>query len=80
MKSEHTPGPWKMVRSGRIVKEPTRTSIGGVICTIANHSHPQSRANARLIALAPEMYSALKALIEGDSLNNFCKKHLEKAL
>ena len=23
---------------------------------------------------------SLKALIEGDSLNNFCKKHLEKAL
>lgn len=55
--SKHTPGPW--LRMGR--------SIGngaGEIATVWGLRDERAIANARLIAAAPEMLAALKAIVD----------------
>jgi len=59
---KHTPGPWhigKRYPSGAIYDEK-----GGEICGFSNLLHPaEIAANARLIAAAPDLLSALRALV-----------------
>lgn len=62
MADEHTPGPWDVQPpfSGM----PSRwlvTSADGVVCDLGLNCGPQP-ANAQLIAAAPEMLAALKAI------------------
>jgi hypothetical protein len=57
--TQHTPGPWRIGDAGFTVFGPPKP--GALAETIAP---VKSRANARLIAAAPEMLAALEALLD----------------
>ena len=56
--SKHTPGPWEM--RGLTIFEPGKVALS--IASITQHE-PNARANARLIAAAPDILEALKGLL-----------------
>lgn len=58
MTTKHTPGPWASV--GTTVQA---ESIRGADCQDAELSQEQHRANARLIAAAPELLEALENVL-----------------
>lgn len=68
MTSQHTPGPWYVTPDACAVYE--KDGLGyraDTICHIVGH--PFTRANARLIAAAPDMLAALeRAADELDSI------------
>lgn len=58
-KAKHTPGPWDE-NNGRVFR-----GNSGSICILTDqHSFVEYRANARLIAAAPELLEALQSIIE----------------
>lgn len=58
-KAKHTPGPWDE-NNGRVFR-----GNSGSICILTDqHSFGEYRANARLIAAAPELLEALQSIIE----------------
>lgn len=59
--SNHTPGPWFVGETWKL--RPPIYCNTGEICT-TEHGQEDSRANARLIAAAPELLEALKELVE----------------
>lgn len=62
--SAHTPGPWKVGDYGRILSLDGQTiEVEGVALPMV--STPVSKANARLIAAAPEMLKELKRSADG---------------
>jgi len=86
---KHTPGPWRHDYYGRY-DDFIRDGEGNVIAHIgANRSNvEENTANARLIAAAPQMYEALRAMIahrQHDYLDNeiepyaACVAAIEKA-
>lgn len=60
--SKHTPGPWQVVSGGISVDG----ADGSLICSMTEYKKPTPRqqANARLIAAAPELLEAVKAIAE----------------
>ncbi|MFA6509963.1 MAG: hypothetical protein WCV62_05860 [Candidatus Peribacteraceae bacterium] len=68
----HTPGPWIVVDNvGEFaIDSPVESNNGDEsieVCMISHQDEdPQVRANARLIAAAPELLEALKELIDGE--------------
>lgn len=69
MKTEHTPGPWKLIPADGITfKWPAiqRGEEGGFV--VKGRSDLQAKADAHLIAAAPDMLECLK-LIMGNSTN-----------
>lgn len=64
VQAQHTPGPWEVL-AGTIVQEqnngPTITSLKESLDD-RHHDFFEIRANARLIAAAPELLEALKEL------------------
>ena len=85
MQTKHTPGPWRLTESGdAIVSADGGTLIvetgqdywknleaaaAGASSDIAKRHLPQVRANARLIAAAPELLEALVAILETADLS-----------
>lgn len=65
--SEHTPGPWTVVVSGLAVwsisKPPGQNGVIA-LCDSVARPYAENKANARLIAAAPELLAALEALYE----------------
>jgi hypothetical protein len=62
----HTPGPWEASR-WRVCYGVLPGQRIGVICDVATNKEsrtPESEANARLIAAAPDLLAACKAAIE----------------
>jgi hypothetical protein len=59
--TQHTPGPWRIGDAGFTVFGPPKP--GALPETIAP---VKNRANARLIAAAPELLEALEALLDRD--------------
>ena len=58
----HTPGPWKAITGGadaKVVCPDGRSFLIGDIIY-----HDENKANANLIAAAPELLAALKALMD----------------
>lgn len=61
---KHTPGPWRydvqnhQIRTG----EPTERRFSGELISTVSPLNPEMLANGALIAAAPEMLSALKAI------------------
>jgi hypothetical protein len=61
---KYTPGPWTAEANG-VFKDKQRNPIASVYDPEhTNHLTDIAKANAQLIAAAPEMYEALKAIIE----------------
>lgn len=68
MKTQHTPGPWFHGDTGQIWSNEHR--IGVAYLTDYAKRLPQE-ANAKLIAAAPEMLDALKALMHAYASREF---------
>jgi hypothetical protein len=65
--SKWTPGPWRIGDAGTtIFGPPNGTPFPKMIASITNNPFPSKsqRANARLIAAAPQLYQALLALTQ----------------
>lgn len=86
MKAQHTPGPWNCHQPGfkGIVSGVVRDKQNRFVATTAspntgeyNRDETEVDANARLIAAAPELLEALKAIVElnifNDSIKGFDK-------
>lgn len=58
-KISHTPGPWEA--RGLTVFEPSKTALS--VATATQHQ-PHAKANARLIAAAPDMLASLRAMVD----------------
>jgi len=66
--SKHTPGPWKTFASGNgvwkgAVLAQDRTPVATVSACAARQRERSQRANLNLIAAAPDLLEALKALV-----------------
>lgn len=82
METKHTPGPWKVCglradseawRDGNIISDVTYDTIA--LCNKTASTvmlDGQLEANARLIAAAPELLEALKALLAYDEQDAGC--------
>lgn len=72
--TKHTPGPWRIV-SGIDVVDFYDYSI----CSVAtsNKTQAERKANARLIAAAPDMYDALKNIMHGIDTGAITSDHDE---
>jgi len=60
--ANHTPGPWEAHENGHIYAE-ERASAVARIFENSYHRDGEAQANARLIAAAPDMLTALEAMI-----------------
>ena len=60
MSAAHTPGPWKYMKRGLLVKADESAIIARVLFASGKRRTDVDRANARLIAAAPELLAALK--------------------
>lgn len=59
MKAEHTPGPWGVAIGKRT--SVVRLGVTGPAVALCNYDNgPQEKANARLIAAAPDLLAALQ--------------------
>lgn len=73
--AKHTPGPWEVLDGTRVgVTLPSLTEGCGYDshCIALTYGHDQridARANARLIAAAPELLEALRNYVDGCSLS-----------
>ena len=87
MSSKHTPGPWTIKATHSSIE--VRPAKGAPICEIVTHDSAgavadpaQDRANAVLIAAAPDLLEALKTRLdytihaEGDTLED-CKSRMD---
>lgn len=66
--ASHTPGPWALHRPGSMRACDGRHDTENGCCTIVeaeilNMPRAEAEANARLIAAAPELLAALKAMV-----------------
>ena len=62
-KSQHTPGPWKVRIHGNF-QQSILDSIGTRILAMVDNTDNQDKANAHLIAAAPELLEACKAALD----------------
>ena len=67
MTDKHTPGPWKAQSHQRASLAEASVEIesksGRTICDMGDYPNDEDRANARLIASAPEMMELLKRAV-----------------
>lgn len=64
--AKHTPGPWR-ISWGRNGTYPLAVDNGSanVVTSFGRPSNPEARANAHLIAAAPELLDVLKTFVAG---------------
>lgn len=68
----HTPGPWHVLNNGYCVGGPPSVQLadpigaGVAMCCMAARSPDETAANARLIAAAPELLEACRAMVAWD--------------
>lgn len=82
-KSKHTPGPWGIDDYNRVVAEDGNPIVvNGLAIPLVNT--PESKANARLIAAAPELLEALMladAALSGANMNmNVVQRKVQGAI
>ena len=65
MKTQHTPGPWRIIQEGRLITG-NRPELDTPIALL-NSAHAlteaESKANAALIAAAPDLLQACECLV-----------------
>lgn len=65
--SAHTPGPWRFYDdSNGVTNRIEIVAVGKTVARIYHSVQTEDLPNARLIAAAPELLEALKALSEAD--------------
>jgi hypothetical protein len=64
--SKHTPGPWYVDDLGANIRcNPDDDDFGTIVATMESSRSPdETKANARLIASAPDLLAALDLLVE----------------
>ena len=64
--SEHTPGPWRVETRGGMAGREVRAVATYVVATVNTTSNDEGNreANARLIAAAPELLTALREMVK----------------
>lgn len=62
MSSGYTPGPWHTGGDGRIVYNAAGWAVCNAVTFHQRHQGDEDRANARLIAAAPELLATLEGL------------------
>jgi hypothetical protein len=71
-KTKHTPGPWQWYRYGKSknspVKVETAEKVVAEIIWCGHGNHATRIANARLIAAAPDLLEALRAVLRDCNL------------
>lgn len=80
--SKHTKGPWEMHENpdGLPVIAKDFNDIAHIRADGPNIEGPEILANAKLIAAAPDMYEALKALFNEPFIKEFYESHKNKDL
>ena len=63
--ARHTPGPWRAMPDGAIQKDAAMPTGAAVIAYTRHADEKTMRANARLIAAAPDLLAALRLLLDG---------------
>jgi hypothetical protein len=56
-KKQHTPGPWIIPDGKQLISAKGADCGRFTICVMNNHHRPEQSANARLIALSPDLYA-----------------------
>ncbi|MDO9402079.1 MAG: hypothetical protein Q7T46_11630 [Polaromonas sp.] len=64
MSAAHTPGPWSQDKYGGVVTHSGRMLVAEGVA-LGGRSTEETRANARLIAAAPELLEALNNILVG---------------
>jgi hypothetical protein len=82
MSAAHTPGPWKVFPGSTQVVRDQGDVVGETICEAENcnafvQNEARNQANARLIAAAPEMLEALRAVLLFYSVDWTAEKRAE---
>lgn len=66
--AKHTPGPWEVGEGKMSLMVYCDDSLGSRVADLSNSGHgitiEQDKANVRLIAAAPEMFSVLERLLD----------------
>lgn len=76
--SKHTPGPWQWTQHF----DPTISIYKdgfGQIARLYDSSAGTGKANARLIAAAPDLLNALIEIVSADDAHELTQKHIESA-
>lgn len=76
--SKHTPGPWQWTQHF----DPTISIYKdgfGQIARLYDSSAGTGKANARLIAAAPDLLDALIEIVSADDAHELTQKHIESA-
>ena len=76
--SKHTPGPWQTSIDGERVLDNTESFVAN--CKPTDSAFPMNKANARLIAAAPELLAALKVLTLDAAVKSWLEAHDPKAI
>lgn len=65
MTTKHTPGPWNLSANedGRTYVEASNDTADDIAALLMDHDQQQNAANARLIAAAPDLLAACKAIL-----------------
>ena len=76
--AKHTPGPWQWTQHF----DPTISIYKdgfGQIARLYDSSEGAGKANARLIAAAPDLLDALIEIVSADDAHELTQKHIESA-
>ena len=81
--TKHTPGPWKTSNMAPgIVYAETGGRRDELVCTAYRRDNDEHKANAALIASAPDLLAALRNLLDHtcgtDSFCEWCERHAPK--
>lgn len=68
---KHTPGPWS-VRQGQAISRLTVVSGMGIVIAAVPHNDAQGRADAALIAAAPDLFAVLAAIVDEIDRRGLC--------
>lgn len=63
--TKHTPGPWRvLLGQPTLVEGPPREKWAPLVICNVGGTKPQDKANAHVIAAAPEMLEALRSIVK----------------
>ena len=82
MSTNHTPGPWATIGQHEVVVCAKLDGFVAPICSAVEvggrRTHEEAKANARLIAAAPELFAALKDLLNYENLGAYDRADVRK--